>query len=98
DRNVTGVQTCALPICLQQGVPLPAPDHLDDVPAGAPERGFQLLDDLAVAAHRAVQALQVAVDHEGEVVQLLPGGEVRQPAGLRQIGRASCRESGCGAA
>ena len=58
----------------EQRVPLPAPDHLDDVPARAPEVGLQLLDDVAVAADRAVEALQVAVDHEGEVVQLLAGG------------------------
>ena len=32
---------------------------------------FELLDDLAVAAHRAVEALQVAVDDEDQVVELL---------------------------
>ena len=48
-----------------------APDHLDHVPAGAAEIGFQLLDDLAVAAHRAVEALQVAVDDEDQVVEPL---------------------------
>jgi hypothetical protein len=42
---------------------------------GAAEERLQLLDHLAVAAHRAVQALQVAVDHAGEVVQLLAGGQ-----------------------
>ena len=52
-------------------VPLRAPQHLDDVPAGAPEQALQLLDDLAVAAHRPVQPLQVAVDDEGEVVEIL---------------------------
>lgn len=30
---------------------------------------FQFLDDFAVAAHRTVQALQVAVDDENQVVQ-----------------------------
>jgi len=59
-------------------VPATAPDHLDDVPAGAAEVAFQLLDDLAVAAHWAVQTLQVAVDDEGEVVQLLVGGQLRK--------------------
>ena len=34
----------------EQVVPLAAPDHLDDVPAGATEVGLELLDDLAVAA------------------------------------------------
>ena len=61
----------ALGVARQQRIPARAPDHLDDVPAGAEERGFQLLDDLAVAAHRTVEALQVAVDHEHQVVELL---------------------------
>lgn len=39
------------------------------------ELGLQLLDDLAVAAHRAVEPLEVAVHHEGEVVQALAGGD-----------------------
>ena len=49
--------------------------HLDDVPAGAAERRFELLDDLAVAAHRAVEPLQVAVDDEDQVVELLARGQ-----------------------
>lgn len=55
----------------QQLVPALAPQQLDDVPAGTAEFAFQLLDDLAVAAHRTVQALQIAVDHEDQVVQVL---------------------------
>ena len=47
---------------------------LDDVPAGAAEVALELLDDLAVAAHRAVEALQVAVDDEDQVVELLARG------------------------
>ena len=39
----------------QQRVPVGAPDHLDHVPLGAAEDGLQLLDDLGVAAHRAVE-------------------------------------------
>ena len=52
-----------------------APHDLDDVPAGAPEHAFEFLDDLAVAAHRAVEALEVAVDDPGEVVEALTAGE-----------------------
>ena len=58
-----------------QRVPPGSPDHLDHVPAGAAEHALQLLDDLPVAAHRAVEALQVAVDDEDQVVQLLPAGQ-----------------------
>ena len=53
----------------QQRIPVGAPDDLDDTPAGTAEYAFQFLDDLAVAAHRTVQPLQVAVDHENQVVQ-----------------------------
>ena len=47
---------------LDQRIPVGTPDHLNDVPAGAAENRFEFLDDLAVAAYRAIQALQVAVD------------------------------------
>ena len=59
----------------EQRVPARAPDHLDHVPAGAAEVRLELLDDLAVAAHRAVEALQVAVDDEDQVVEVLAAGE-----------------------
>ncbi len=58
-------------VALEEIVPIRAPDHLDDIPSGAAEGGFQLLNDLAVAAHRAVEALQVAVDHPDQVVEPL---------------------------
>ena len=57
-------------VFLEQGVPFRAPDALDDVPARASEDGLEFLDDLAVAAYRAVEALQVAVDHEDQVIEL----------------------------
>ena len=72
-HDVHEVYQPAVAVRGEQGVPFAAPDDLDDVPAGAPEERLQLLDDLAVAAHRAVEALQVAVDHEGQVVELLAG-------------------------
>ena len=43
----------------EQRIPIAAPQHLDHVPAGAAEAGFELLDDLAVTAHRPVEALQL---------------------------------------
>ncbi len=69
--GVHGVDEQAVDVLGDQVVPLPAPHHLDDVPAGAAERALQLLHDLAVAADRAVQALQVAVHDEDQVVELL---------------------------
>ena len=73
----------AVGIAGQQLVPVRAPDELDDVPAGTAEVAFQLLDDLAVAAHRAVQTLQVAIDDEDEVVELLAR---RQTDGAQRFG------------
>ena len=90
--GVHQVHQRAVTVGVQQGVPLAAPDHLDDVPAGAAEERLQLLDDLAVAAHRAVEALQVAVDDEGQVVQSLQRGHMRQPAALGFVHLAVAEE------
>ena len=54
---------------MQQFVPAAAPDHLDHLPAGGFEGAFQLLNNLAVAAHRAIQPLQVAVHDEDQVIE-----------------------------
>jgi hypothetical protein len=66
--------------------------HLDHVPAGAAEVALQLLDDLAVAAHRAVQPLQVAVDDEDQVVQLLARGQRDRAQRLRLVRLAVAQE------
>ena len=63
------------------------------VPAGAAEGGFQLLDDLAVAAHRAVEALQVAVDDEDQVVEPLARGQRDGAERLRLVGLAVAEEA-----
>ena len=76
----------------RSSIPLATPDDLDDVPAGAAEDRLELLDDLAVAAHRAVEALQVAVDDEGQVVEPLAGGHVERAERLRLVGLAVAEE------
>ncbi len=76
----------------QQLVPLRAEDHLDHVPPGAAEHGFELLDDLAVAAYRAVEALQVAVDDEDQVVEVLPAGERQRAEALGLVAFAVAEE------
>ena len=55
----------------QQLVPLRAPHHFDDVPTCATKRCFEFLDDLAIAAHGAVEALEVAIDDKDQVVEVL---------------------------
>ena len=47
-----------------------APDDLDDIPARAAEKRFEFLDDFAVAAHRAVEPLQIAIDDPDQVVEI----------------------------
>ena len=69
-------------VARQQRIPVTAPDHLEHVPARAAEGGFQFLDDLAVAAHRTVEALQVAVDHENKIIEILARGEPDGAEGL----------------
>ena len=82
----------AVDVARQQLVPLAAPDDLDHVPAGAAEDRLQLLDDLAVAAHRAVEALQVAVDDEDQVVEALARGDRERAQRLGLVGLAVAQE------
>ena len=56
-------------------IPISTPDQLDHFPAGTAEGALQLLDDAAVAAHRTIQALQVAVDHKGQIVEIFATGQ-----------------------
>ena len=86
-------QQHAVLVARQQVVPLARPDDLDDVPAGAAEGGLQLLDDLAVAAHRPVEALQVAVDDEDQVVEPLAGRQAQRAQRLRLVHLAVAQEA-----
>jgi hypothetical protein len=84
ERLVHLLHQDAVDVASQELVPLAAPDDLDDVPARAVEDRLELLDDLPVAAHRPVEALQVAVDDEGRG---------SRPHGRRRGGpeRSACR-------
>ena len=68
DRLLHPAHQQAVLVGLQERIPAVAPDHLDHVPPGAAEDRLQDLDDLPVPVHRTVEALQVAVDDEHEVV------------------------------
>src|SRR5439155_531185 len=54
DGAVHLVDEHAVDVAREELVPPATPDDLDDVPARAAEDRLELLDDLAVAAHRAV--------------------------------------------
>src|SRR2546425_4752773 len=93
ERLVHLVDQDAVDVAREQVVPLAGPDDLDDVPAGAAEDRLELLDDLAVAAHGAVEPLQVAVHHENEVVQALARRDVERPERLRLVALAVAEEA-----
>jgi len=92
DRTLHPRLQYALAIHGKQTVPLAAPDDLDDVPRGPAEAALQLLDNLAVAADRPVEALQVAVDDQHQVVELRPGGDINGSKHLGLIGFAVADE------
>jgi hypothetical protein len=75
DRRLELLQEHTVGVGGQEVVPLRPPDHLDHVPTRPSEHAFELLHDLAVAPHRPVEALEIAVDDEGEIVELLGGGQ-----------------------
>ena len=84
-RGIHEIHERAITILCEQLIPLATPDDLEDVPAGTAEERFQLLDDLAVAAHRSVEALKVAVDDEDEVVEFFARGQTEGAHGLDLI-------------
>ena len=92
ERLVHAREQVALVVVGEKRVPARAPDHLDDVPARAAEVGLELLDDLAVAAHRAVEALQVAVDDEDQVVEALAAGHRDRAQRFRLVHLAVAHE------
>ena len=53
---------------------------------------FEFLDDLAVAAHRTVEALQVAVDDEDQVVELFARRQRDRAERLRFVRLAVAEE------
>ena len=76
----------------KQRIPAAAPDHLDHMPVRTAEGALQLLNDLAVAPHRAVEPLQVAVDHQHQVVEALAAGNVDGAEHLRLVRFAVANE------
>ena len=82
----------AIDIAGKELVPLAVPHDFNNIPAGATELAFQLLHNLAAAANRAVEALQVAVDDEHQIVQMLARGEADLPTGFRLVHLAVAKE------
>ncbi len=93
DRGVHLVEQDAVDVAGEQLVPARSPDDLDHVPARPAEEGLELLDDLAVAPDRPVEALQVAVDHEDQVVEVLAAGHPEGPDRLGLVHLAVADEA-----
>ena len=62
-------------VARKKRIPVRSPQHLDYVPPRAAEQRLKFLDDLAVAAHRTVKPLQVAIDDESQVVEAFARGQ-----------------------
>ncbi len=76
----------AIRIAIEQRIPVAAPEDLDHVPTGAAESGFEFLHDLAIAANRTIETLQVAIDDEDQVVEIFAGSERDGAESLGLIG------------
>ena len=64
----------AISILGQQWVPIATPDRFDHVPARAAEIRFKFLNNFAVATHRPIEALQIAIDHEDQIIETFTSG------------------------
>src|SRR5262249_13382880 len=76
----------AIAVGSQERVPVAPPDHLDDVPSRTAEPRLQFLNNLPVSTNGTIQALQVAVDDEDQIVQLLADRQIDGPQRFRLIG------------
>src|SRR5579884_256607 len=76
----------------EKRIPIASPDNLDYVPSCSAEDAFELVDDLAVPAHRAVEPLQVAVHNEDQVIELLACGNRQRTESFDFIGFAIAYE------
>src|SRR3546814_7185932 len=91
---VTGVQTCALPICLAMGVPESDRNDVDGTQAA-------LVPDAPEATPKAVLSADKALEkiRRGEMIQNVRIERLRLrgdfPLPIKKIGRASCRERVC---
>ena len=56
------------------------------MPVGAAKRPLQLLNDFSVTAHRSIEALQIAVDDNHQIVEPLSGGDIDGAQHLGLVG------------
>src|SRR5712692_1224942 len=88
--HTTDEQTFGVPF--EDGIPIASPDDFDNVPTGAAKDGLQFLNDFSVAAYRSIETLQIAVDHENEVVEVLASRQCNGAEGFGLVGFAVADE------
>ena len=79
-------------ILREQWVPIRAPDNLNHIPACAAEGCLEFLDDLAIATHRPIETLQVAINDEDQIIQTLSYRHCNRAHRLRLIHLAVAKE------
>ena len=79
----------------QELVPTATPDDLDNVPTRTLKEGFEFLDDLAIAANRAIKALQVTVHDESQVIQALLRGKLKHATRFGLVHFTIAQEGPC---
>ena len=57
-------------VFIKQCIPVTTPDDFNHAPACTAKYRLQLLNNLAITTHRAIEALQVTVDDPNQVIQL----------------------------
>ena len=82
----------AVVVPLQQLVPLAVPHDFQHVPARTPEQRLEFLDHLGIGTYRPVEALQIGVQHEHDVVEILIRGKTQRPDTLRLVHLAVAQE------
>jgi hypothetical protein len=92
-RLVHLVDEHTVDVAREEIVPLASPDHLDDIPPRAAEHRLELLDDLAVATHRTIETLQIAVHDERQVVEPLACREMERAERLGLVTFAVAEEA-----
>ena len=71
-----------------QRIPVGSPNELDDIPSGAAEDTFKFLNDLAIAADGTVEALEIAIHDERQIVEILPRRQGQCAEGFWFVGFA----------
>src|SRR5699024_11707824 len=91
NRNVTGVQTCALPL---GPVPLPGQAQVAPRAAMLPRAGMSPVIEALVYLGGAIVLAAVGIVVGTYWNEMTFAGRVAVPAAAMVIGRASCRERG----